>query len=70
MTDGNEIILYRMQRLEAELVDAEKRLEVIEQGIVTRERNQLITGIIFLGGLVSTLFGVIWLYRKIIFQGD
>lgn len=69
MTD-NQVLLYRIERLERELQGAEKRLEEIETGIVTRERNQLITGIIFLGGLVSTLFGVIWLYRKIIFQGD
>lgn len=70
MSDNAEFIKYRIERLEAELEEAERRIAEIERGIVIRERNQLITGIIFLGGLVSTLFGVIWLYRKIIFQGD
>ena len=67
MAENLDTLGYRMTRLEAELANAEREIEALESQLhalkddaANRERSQLKAGVIFLGGLIFTLFGVIW----------
>lgn len=74
-----DTLSYRVSHLEAELAAAEKDIaalrEATQNGLnnlrdesARRERNQLIAGIVFLGGIITTLGSVLWSYRNVIFQ--
>ena len=69
MASEFDILAYRITRLEAELEKAEREIEELRDGAADRERNQLKAGVIFLGGLIMTLFGVIWANLGVIFPG-
>lgn len=71
-----ELNLYRIEQLEREVAAQATELKSIEARLAARdaersaaERKQLITGIIFLGGIITTLAGVLWTYRAVIFRG-
>ena len=68
-----ELNIYRIEQLERqikaqadEIKSLEARMDAREAARVAVERNQLIAGLVFVGG---TLGGIIWAYRAIIFRG-
>lgn len=69
MTDNTETLRYRVERLEAELQNTEDDLAALEAKIESRDRNQLIAGVVFLGGIVTTLIGVIWANLSLFIHG-
>ena len=64
-----DILAYRITRLEADLEKAEREIEELRDGAADRERNHLKAGVIILGSLIMTLFGVIWANLGVIFPG-
>lgn len=76
MSDNLEMALYRISELEklakdqaAEIAMIEKRNQERDHTRASLERNQLIWGIMFLGGVIMSLGTVIWNYRNAIFRG-
>jgi len=63
----------RRERTEAAFkaaLDAfEESAELRERERLDRERKNLWAGIVFLGTIITTLGGVIWAYRGVIFGG-
>jgi len=73
---SDDVWEYRLDRLEGLLNSTQKNTEILEKRInefesaeAARERKWLLYGIMTLGGVVSTLIGVIWSYRFAIFGG-
>lgn len=73
----DELLAYRVEKLETLVSEQAKELAAIESRNAERdaerdkkERNQLIAGILFLGGVITTLATVIWNYRSVIFKGN
>jgi hypothetical protein len=69
MADNLEILMWRLTRLEAELTNVEKQVEALKAEIAVRDKGQLKAGVIFLGGLIFTLVGVIWANLGLIMPG-
>ena len=69
MASEFDILAYRITRLEADLEKAEREIEELRDGAADRERNHLKAGVIILGSLIMTLFGVIWANLGVIFPG-
>lgn len=76
-TRALELSIYRIEQLERQVREQADELKTIEDRLAARElertaaeRKQLLAGIIFLGGVITTLGGVIWSYRDIIFRGS
>ncbi len=70
------LLAYKVTQLEegrkedkAVIASLKVELETLETTMAERERKQLVAGISALGGLVLTLFGLIWSYRSIIVRG-
>ena len=70
VADNIQGLSWRLQLLEDELSAAETRIKELEDQVRIRERNQLIAGLTFLGGVIITLGTVIWNYRGVIFNGE
>jgi hypothetical protein len=60
MTDNDRVMLYRIDRLEAELSKAEKDIADLRSEADSRERGYYRAGVVFLGGVVLALIGVVW----------
>lgn len=72
-----ETLLYRVSHLEKMVIEQATELAAIEDRNAQRDREraaqeqkQLLYGISFLGGIILTLFGVIWNFRGVIFRGQ
>ena len=70
------VLEWRIKILEKDNSDLEDRVEALEKSIRDRdeqraaeETRKLYAGIMALGGIITTLGGVIWAYRNVIFQG-
>ena len=78
MTDGNgAVIAYRvmeqenhLRELENQFIAFQKEVNEKEKARQQQERRNLIAGIVFLGSVISTLGGIIWAYRSVIFAGN
>jgi hypothetical protein len=64
-----ETLAWRVARLEADLLRAERKIEELEKEADDRERTYWRSGVVFLGGIVLTLIGVIWANLGTIFPG-
>ena len=71
-----EVIRWRVMELENDLRQLQGRLEVFEKEVHEKEkvrqqqeRRNLIAGIGALGSIITTLGGIIWAYRSVIFAG-
>lgn len=69
MPDQDALLRWRIDVLEKtvlkvtdDLRQVEERNEERDRERAKAERNQLLAGITFLGGIILTLFGVIWRY--------
>ncbi|MEC7763402.1 MAG: hypothetical protein VX874_15980 [Pseudomonadota bacterium] len=58
------------QTLAAEVDELKAKINEREQERQAEERKRLLAGISFLGSIILALFGVIWAYRAVIFQGS
>jgi type VII secretion effector (TIGR04197 family) len=72
---SNDVLAERIAHLQdvitkqAEKIESlEKEIEAVEKAMTERDRKNLVWGITVLGGVVSTLVGVIWNYRSAIFR--
>ena len=72
---SNETILYRLEQAEkhieeteAHIVELNKKFEEREIERHKQEKKNLIWGIIFLGSIVTSLGGILWNYRGVIFK--
>ena len=70
------VIQYRVMELENDLRILQSRLEGFEKEVHEKEkvrqqqeRRNLIAGIGALGSIITTLGGIIWAYRSVIFAG-
>ncbi len=70
------LIMHRLNDQDKAIGALEKAIDALKQELVNRdtaraerERRSLIAGIIFLGSIITSLGGVIWAYRAMIFQG-
>ncbi len=77
MTSPGDLLAYRVSQLEKLVQDQAAELAAIEERNAQRDREraaqeqkQLLYGISFLGGIILTLFGVIWNFRGVIFRGQ
>jgi uncharacterized membrane protein YjjP (DUF1212 family) len=69
MPESEGTIAWRVQRLETELKEAEREIDALRAEADSRERGYWRAGVIFLGGVVMTLFGIIWTNLGTIFPG-
>jgi predicted esterase YcpF (UPF0227 family) len=74
-SNSNDVLAERISHLQtavtkqAEKIESlQKEIEAVEKAMAERDRKNLIWGISVLGGAVSTLIGVIWNYRNVIFR--
>lgn len=65
---SDETILYRLQLAEEHIEKLEQKFDARELERNKQEKKNLIWGISVLGGVASTLLGVLWAYRGIIFK--
>ena len=56
--------------LEASHATLQERVEKMKADAVTRERNAMRTGLIFLGTMILSLIGVIWANLELIVGGQ
>ena len=70
------VIQWRVMELESDLRQLQSRLEVFEKEVHEKEkarqqqeRRNLLAGIGALGSIITTLGGIIWAYRSVIFAG-
>ena len=70
------VIQWRVMELENDLRGLQARLEGFEKEVHEKEklrqqqeRRNLIAGIGALGSIITTLGGIIWTYRSVIFAG-
>ncbi len=75
MTNSNDVLVerisnlqYVVERQEARIKELENELENMERNISERDRKNLLWDISVLGGVVTTLIGVLWNYRSVIFR--
>jgi hypothetical protein len=69
------LILHRINEQEKEIEALRQVISALSESnrqrdleAARREKNQLLAGISFLGAVITTLAGVIWSYRGIIFK--
>lgn len=62
LEESEKTLAVKVQKLEAAIAERERERQ-------TEERKRLLAGISFLGSIILALFGVIWAYRAVIFQG-
>ena len=55
-----EALAWRVARLEAQQEKLERELDALRAEAEAREKGYWRSGVIFLGGLVATLIGIIW----------
>lgn len=63
------VILLRLNLAEKRLEELEKEQEDFERKWEREEKRRLTAGISLLGSVVLGLFGLLWSYRAVIFQG-
>lgn len=65
---SNDQLMYRLNVAEKHIETLENNLVKLRQEIETAERRRLMYGIGALGAVISTLVGIIWSYRGVIFK--
>lgn len=77
MNTATELSDWRISALEKDLEKAHREIEElrdrfdkIEEKRQAEERNRLKWGIATLGGMVMSLLGLIWTFRKVIIGGE
>lgn len=70
MTDpiSNDQLVYRLNSAETHISNLETEIKQLRKEIETAERRRLMYGIGALGAVISTLVGIIWSYRGVIFK--
>ena len=63
--DGIDVLAHRLTEAERKIKELEAELEKR----ASEEKARLVWGIIFLGGIVSTLVKIIWDWRAVILRG-
>ena len=66
---SNETMIARIQHLEDDLKQAELDIRQLRVEAEARERGYWRAGVIFLGGIATTLIGIIWSNLGTIFPG-
>ena len=66
--ESHELVVYRLQKAETDIVKLEERLTIFIAKEDARETKKLLWGITTLGGAVMILGGVLWQYRPVIFS--
>jgi hypothetical protein len=74
-TNSNDVLAERIAHLQAvvakqaeKIESLQREIESVEKTMTERDRKNLVWGITVLGGAVSTLVGIIWNYRNVIFR--
>lgn len=70
------MVLYRLEQAEDQIralrereQKLEAKIEAREQERAAEERRRLVAGIMFLGGVIMSLVGIIWTFRSDILGG-
>ena len=68
MSDVN--LMYRVEQLELHLQEQQSHIDAMEKEISRKEKQVLRSAMVALGLIVSSLFGIIWTYRRAIWGID
>lgn len=74
---GDELIEWRISALEQHIKQQDSLIEDMRKQMIKRdeehlleERNRLKWGVATLGGVVMSLLGLLWAFRKVIMTGN
>lgn len=59
---------YKISQLEKQLAEVEREFKAFKTSELEKEKKNLLWGIGLLGSVLTTVIGIVWSYRGVIFQ--